>query len=168
MEEWLERVYDENASALYGYLLNLTRSREDAEDLLQEIFVKLAHKARRFQSLNPLKPYLFRMAQTAFIDWTRRKQTRTRKHEESAKASEPLFIDDHSEKEEFRQEVDRVMEQLPPEQRAVVHLKLWEDYTFSEIAGILGVSANTVASRYRYGIDKLRAELRSLYQESHE
>jgi len=53
----------------------------------------------------------------------------------------------------------------PPDQRAVVHLKLWQALTFEEIAGILDISPNTAASRYRYGVDKLRDRLRLLYDE---
>ena len=46
-----------------------------------------------------------------------------------------------------------------------MHLKLWEHMTFAEIATALGIPANTAASRYRYGIDKLQAHLRPLYEE---
>jgi len=60
----------------------------------------------------------------------------------------------------FRQEAAQALGELPPEQRAVVHLKLWEGLTFEEIARVLDLSPNTAASRYRYGIDKLRARLR--------
>jgi RNA polymerase sigma-70 factor (ECF subfamily) len=47
----------------------------------------------------------------------------------------------------------------------VVHLKLWEHQTFEEIAQILDIPPNTAASRYRYGLDKLRLRLRPLYEE---
>jgi len=47
----------------------------------------------------------------------------------------------------------------------VVHLKLWEDLTFEQIGVVLEISPNTAASRYRYGLDKLRAALRPLYEE---
>lgn len=57
------------------------------------------------------------------------------------------------------------MRQLPVEQRAVVHLKLWQGQTFQEIASALGLSANTAASRYRYGLEKLRMQLRPIYEE---
>jgi RNA polymerase sigma-70 factor (ECF subfamily) len=46
-----------------------------------------------------------------------------------------------------------------------VHLKLWEELTFEEIAAALGISPNTAASRYRYAIDKLRDRLRPLHEE---
>jgi RNA polymerase sigma-70 factor (ECF subfamily) len=54
---------------------------------------------------------------------------------------------------------------LPAEQRAVAHLKLWEKLTFSDIAQTLEIPLNTAASRYRYGLDKLRDRLRPLYDE---
>ena len=65
----------------------------------------------------------------------------------------------------FRQELAEALGELPAEQRAVVHLKLWEGLTFEEIAAVLDLSANTAASRYRYGLDKLRGRLRPLYEE---
>jgi RNA polymerase sigma-70 factor (ECF subfamily) len=46
-----------------------------------------------------------------------------------------------------------------------VHLKLWEGRTFEVIADLLGIPPNTAASRYRYGLDKLRSRLRPLYEE---
>ena len=55
--------------------------------------------------------------------------------------------------------------ELPPDQRAVVHLKLWEGLTFEAIAATLDLPLNTAASRYRYGLDKLRDHLRPLYEE---
>ncbi|HXI51758.1 MAG TPA: sigma factor-like helix-turn-helix DNA-binding protein, partial [Candidatus Saccharimonadales bacterium] len=55
--------------------------------------------------------------------------------------------------------------ELPTEQRAVVHLKLWEGLTFEAIAEALGLPLNTAASRYRYAIDKLRQRLRPFYEE---
>ena len=57
------------------------------------------------------------------------------------------------------------MKELPPDQRAVVHLKLWERLTFEQIAETLEISPNTAASRYRYAIDKLRERLRPIYEE---
>jgi RNA polymerase sigma-70 factor (ECF subfamily) len=54
---------------------------------------------------------------------------------------------------------------LPAEQRAVVHLKLWAGLTFEKIADALDIPLNTAASRYRYGLDKMREHLRPLYEE---
>ena len=65
----------------------------------------------------------------------------------------------------FRAELSDALAELPPDQRAVVHLKLWEGLTFEAIAETLDLPPNTAASRYRYGLDKLRERLRPLYEE---
>lgn len=65
----------------------------------------------------------------------------------------------------FREALSTALGELPPDQRAALHLKLWEGFTFEQIAKALGIQPNTAASRYRYGIDKLRALLRPLYNE---
>jgi len=65
----------------------------------------------------------------------------------------------------FRDAFASALGQLPDEQRAVVHLKLWEGLTFEQIAAALDIPPNTAASRYRYGLDKLRERLRPLYEE---
>jgi RNA polymerase sigma-70 factor (ECF subfamily) len=54
---------------------------------------------------------------------------------------------------------------LPPEQKAVVVLKVWEEMTFAQIAEVLDISVNTAASRYRYALDKLRVQLRPLHRD---
>ena len=65
----------------------------------------------------------------------------------------------------FRESLSAALTELPAEQRAVVHLKLWEGLTFERIAELLDIPPNTAASRYRYGLDKLRERLRPLYDE---
>lgn len=65
----------------------------------------------------------------------------------------------------FRQALEEGLATLPPMQRAVVYLKLWEEFTFEQIAQALGILPNTAASRYRLGLKKLRERLRSLYNE---
>ena len=65
----------------------------------------------------------------------------------------------------FRKALSAALGELPADQRAVVHLKLWEGLTFEQIAELLGIPLNTAASRYRYGLDKLRERLRPLYDE---
>ena len=65
----------------------------------------------------------------------------------------------------FREALSAALGELVSEQRTVVHLKLWERLTFEQIAELLGIPPNTAASRYRYGLDKLRHRLRPLYDE---
>ena len=162
----MEQLYDDHAQALYAFLLNLTRAEADTRDLLQEVFIKIAREPTLLEGVRQPRAFLIRLAHNAAIDLIRRRGTRDKTRENYASEEIPLFApaDDPDEKL-FRAELVEALTELPEDQRAVVHLKLWSDLTFEEIAGALKIPANTAASRYRYGVDKLRERLRPLYDE---
>ncbi|MGA3268420.1 MAG: sigma-70 family RNA polymerase sigma factor [Verrucomicrobiota bacterium] len=162
----LERLYDEHAQALYAFLLNLTRDDADTRDLLQEIFVKLARDEKLLSNVRHERAFLIRLAHNAAIDLIRRRGTRERTRDNfAAEFSSPFAPASDPDEETFRANLSAALAELPPDQCAVVHLKLWEGLTFEQIAAALELSPNTAASRYRYGIDKLRGRLRPLYDE---
>jgi RNA polymerase sigma factor (sigma-70 family) len=74
--------------------------------------------------------------------------------------------DDIYQREETAEHVRRILKTLPTAQYEVVVLKHWEDLTFAEIAAALGKSQNTVASRYRYAMEKLQRSLEPIIQDS--
>jgi RNA polymerase sigma-70 factor (ECF subfamily) len=162
----LERLYDDHAQALFAFLLNFTRDEADTRDLLQEIFVKLARQPDLLDSARDERAFLLRLAHNAAVDLMRRRGTRDRRHEqfgaEQTSAFAPASDPDEA---SFRQGLSMALGELPADQRAVVHLKLWEGLTFEQIAVALEIPLNTAASRYRYGLDKLRDRLRPLYDE---
>ena len=87
------------------------------------------------------------------------------KEDLAAEIISPFAQTDDPDEKVFRAELAVALGTLPEEQRAVVHLKLWAGLTFEAIAAALEIPPNTAASRYRYGIDKLRGQLRPLYEE---
>jgi RNA polymerase sigma-70 factor, ECF subfamily len=164
----LGRLYDEHAQALFAFLLNLTRNEDDTRDALQEVFVKLARQAGLLAAVRDERAFLLRLAHNAAIDLMRRRSTRYKYHEQfgaETKAIMPFTLGDNPDLRAFRVELAAALGELPPDQRAVVHLKLWEQMTFEQIAAALEIPLNTAASRYRYGLDKLRERLRPLYEE---
>lgn len=162
----IERWYDEHAGALFALLLNLTRDESDARDLLQEVFLRLANQSEHFSAADDPRAYALRLAHNAAVDLFRRRSRRHEREETWEAECRPLFAPtDDPDEAVFRQALNGALAELPPDQRAVVHLKLWEGRTFDDIAGLLGIPLNTAASRYRYAIDKLRARLRPLYEE---
>ena len=162
----IERLYDEHAQSLYAFLLNFTRDEAVTRDLLQEIFVKLAREPKLLGGVRDERAFLIRLAHNAAIDLIRRRGTRERTKENFAAEAICVFAPTNSPDEAFfREALSKALVELPEEQRAVVHLKLWEGLTFEEIAAALEISPNTAASRYRYGLDKLRERLRPLYEE---
>ena len=165
-DDELSRLYDAHAGALFGYLLNLTRDEGDTRDLLQALFCQLARHAGLPQDVRDERAFLLRMAHNATVDLIRRRESGRRLNETVASdAIGMLAPSADPDVQAFRQELESSLAQLPVEQRAVVHLKLWEGLTFEAIAEALNIPPNTAASRYRYGIDKLRTLLRPLYDE---
>jgi RNA polymerase sigma-70 factor (ECF subfamily) len=162
----LRQLYDEHAPALFAFLLNFTRRDADARDVLQELFWKLSARPERLAGVRETRAFLLRLAHHTAIDVHRRRATHDAALERAAAEPVPLFVPAaHPDEAAFREALSAALAELPDEQRAVVHLKLWEQMTFAEIAETLDVPANTAASRYRYGLDKLQALLRPLYEE---
>jgi RNA polymerase sigma-70 factor (ECF subfamily) len=162
----LERLYDEHAAALFAFLLNFTRNEDETRELLQEVFVKLARHPDSVTQARDERAFLIRLAHNSAIDLIRRRGTRRQYHEQFGREECSAFVEPPDPDEaSFGAALSAAIGELPPEQRTVVHLKLWTGMTFGQIAEALNISANTAASRYRYGLDKLRELLRPLYEE---
>lgn len=159
----LARLYDDHAPALFAFLLNVTRNEAETRDVMQELFARLAAKPERFDGVRDERGFLLRLAHNLAIDQTRRRAAHTNAVERAALEPIDLFANaPDPDAKAFQQAVAAAIAELPEDQRAVVHLKIWEDLTFAEIAETLGIPANTAASRYRYALDKLEALLRPL------
>lgn len=160
----LERIYDAHASGLFHYLVTFTKTETDARDLLQELFIRLARGVA--MDVQSEKAFLFRLAHNLAIDWLRRRKVRW--DSEGRLLAELDAGTQHSENPDIAlltRSFAEAMQMLPDEQRTILQLKLWDALTFEEIAEAQGIPLNTAASRYRYGLEKLRALLRPLYDE---
>lgn len=165
-ESELQRLYDEHAPALFAFLLNFTRHEADTRDVLQEVFTRLARQPDLLRAARDPRSFLLRLAHNAAIDLMRRRGTREKYHDQLGEEMAQIFAPTNDpDAAAYRDELANALAELPAEQRAVVHLKLWEGLTFEQIAETLGIPPNTAASRYRYGLDKLRGRLRPLYDE---
>lgn len=162
----LERIYDEHADALFAFLLQCVRDESDACDATQEMFRKLWLKPGALEGVTDERGFLLRMAHNQAIDLIRRRDSQRRTHNAYAGEVACVFaVAASADEAAFRDQLTAALDELPIEQRAVAHLKLWEGFTFEQIAGVLGLPLNTAASRYRYALNKLRAQLRPLYDE---
>jgi RNA polymerase sigma-70 factor, ECF subfamily len=162
----LERLYDDHAQAVFSFLASLTRSEADGRDLLQDLFVKLARNPGLLRDVRSERSFLLRMAHNAAVDLARRRTARLA-HETDTPAEAVILFAPAADPDTqaFRDALTAALGELPPDHRTVVHLKLWGGLTFEAIAATLDIPLNTAASRYRYGLDKLRARLRPLYDE---
>ncbi len=149
----LEALYDAYAEAIYHLLRSRGVGREDAEDILQESFLGLVERGRKAAEIEDVGAYLFAIARNKLARWQRRQAI-------AGNSALPLdFVDGDALDPSARAEALRVQEalgELPSEQREVVVLKVWDEFTFAEIAEALDIPPNTAASRYRYAREKLR------------
>jgi RNA polymerase sigma-70 factor, ECF subfamily len=151
----LDELYDAHGDALYRYLTLKLGSVEDAEDVLQETFVRLARYVGRLRFIRDPKAFAFRCAHNeASRFWKKRLR---RRDEEVAFRPElaSLIFQGPDEASEIR--LGEALAALSAEQREAVILKEWEGLTFRAIGSACGVSTHTAASRHRYGMDRLRA-----------
>ena len=157
MSNWCQNLYEANAPqlVLYGRALGLGHS--EAEDVLQETFIALMERAEA-----PEQPqhYCLRAFRNRALNYKRSLWRRLTRELESHR-----WFERGSEENPQERAAMRCMETLPPEQREVIVLKIWHEYTFEEIGGLLEISHNTAAGRYRYGLQKLKA---CLTQENYE
>ena len=162
--EWLR----ENGSRLLLFARQQTRRQEDAEDVLQEALVKLARKVEEGSFVGGQKawmPFLYTQIRREAIDLGRRNDRRKRREdivvedEKLQGGPDESWFECAGYGDERRVLLERALRELPGKFSEVIVMKLWGGRTFAEIGDILEISMNTVASRYRYGIDALRKSL---------
>ena len=149
---WYERLYRAKATELILYGRALGLSHAEAEDVVQETFLALWQ-----QTTEPQDPahYCVRSFRNRALNYRRGFWRRLTRELESRRWFERTPAETPAERAAMR-----CLAELPVPQREVIVLKLWHDYTFEEIGALLGVSPNTAAGRYRYGLEKIRSCLR--------
>jgi RNA polymerase sigma-70 factor (ECF subfamily) len=147
------RLYDTFAPSLFRYALMILASREAAEDVIQQVF--LAVLARRGAAVEDEEHYLRRSVRNACYSALRHHRVR----ETPDLDPELLEAAGSGVSQEERLALADAIRRLPPDQREAIHLHAFEGCTFKEAAAIAGESPNTMASRYRYAMEKIRMTL---------
>jgi RNA polymerase sigma-70 factor (ECF subfamily) len=165
--EWLEA----HGPKLLLFARQQTRSIEDAKDVFQDALVKLVEKVRTGEFVGGQEawlPYLYTAIRRLAIDLSRRDDRRKRREDNVGADAEtgqfdafnPWFESDSSD-DETRAQLEKCLKELPEKFAEVITLKIWGERTFAEIGETLGISQNTAASRYRYGLEALKRSLGS-------
>ena len=158
-EQALAQLYDSYRLILFGLLVRILNSREEAEDVLQEVFLQVWRRARDFDETRG-KPFtwLVTLARSRAIDRLRSLGARDRVAQASVREAAEEVSD--AARDTFRSEqralVTSALSQLPEEQKRPLVLAYFEGLTQSEIAAKLGAPLGTVKTRMRAGMIKLR------------
>jgi len=158
-EQALAQLYDNYRVILFGLLVRILNSREEAEDVLQEVFLQVWRRARDFDETRG-KPFtwLVTLARSRAIDRLRSLGARDRVAQASVREAAEEVSD--AARDTFRSEqralVTSALSQLPEEQKRPLVLAYFDGLTQSEIAAKLGAPLGTVKTRMRAGMIKLR------------
>ena len=150
----LERIIDEHQQQLFSFAFFRVGSYEVAQDIVQEVFIKFYENSRYLSAANNVKAYLLKTVSNACIDFIR-------------KNGKFQFIDIEQFENELTDEnerqcisefirIDDILSNLSAEQAEILRLKFVDSMNFVEISKLLEVNVNTVKSRYKYAIEKLR------------
>jgi RNA polymerase sigma-70 factor (ECF subfamily) len=163
---------------IYNYLLRMTGSREDAEDLTQEVFVRMYTNIAAFRAEASLSTWLFRIAGNLAVDAFRRGKKERGLVQTSLDAPAPSSVDDEGQaasrdvpdwsreplhvfgRKELGAQIQAALENLPPKLRSAIVLHDVEGLPYEEIATIEKVPLGTIKSRIFNGRVALREQLR--------
>jgi RNA polymerase sigma factor (sigma-70 family) len=163
-ETALEFLINRHKSRLFTYIFLLIKDRELAEDVFQDTFMKVIKtlKTGSYNEEGKFLPWVMRIAHNLIIDHFRKssKMRATRSTDEYDVFETLDLLEDNVEdkmvKDQIHQDIRKMIEKLPPEQKEVLMLRAYEDMSFKEISDLTNVSINTALGRMRYAILNLR------------
>jgi RNA polymerase sigma-70 factor (ECF subfamily) len=148
---------------LYTAAYRLLGNRADAEDLVQEVLLKLYPRTSEMQELRDLTQWLLRVLYNQFVDFTRRRARRPRTvpdDEQFDAAPDPAAGPEQlAEERDITARVDAAIARLSPEHRALVTLHMMAGHTLEELATVLGAPLGTLKSRLHRAKAALRVHL---------
>ena len=146
-----ERIYQEMSTPLFTVILRILRDRNLAEDVLQDLFVKLFRDPPP-PSVRKPRAYLFQSARNLAIDTLRRRP-------EESELNERTPAPDHTEAQAERLDLRAALDALPLAERQIVSLHINGGLKFREIAAMMGLPLGTALWKYQKALNALRAAL---------
>lgn len=154
---WVSLV-KRHEKGIYNYALRMVSNRDDALDMLQDIFLAAFRSLASFRGESPFKGWLFRIAHYRCMEFYRKKRPMQSLDDAPEQVDEDVDICPETKMSNFQQttEITHAMKNLSFNQRIVVELKFFQQCTFDDIAHQLGISVNTAKSRLYSALDKLK------------
>jgi len=141
-----DEIYNQYHSDIYKYTFKFVKSSDCAEDLCQEIFLKVWEKRENLADIRSFKAYLYTVAKNHIFDFLRRASVERSAREEIINASRELKnqVEDSIQSDEYHQHLQKVLNQMSPRNREVFKLCREMDQTYDEAAEVLGISRNAI------------------------
>jgi RNA polymerase sigma factor (sigma-70 family) len=156
-----EQLYGRHRGPLYRFLMRQLRNTALADEMFQDVWQRVIAARASWQPDAAFSTWLFRIAHNRLNDHWRAQRHRPAAPEDAdertARVADPETPERQLSEFEQRRDLQRALDALPEEQREVLVLRLEQELTLEEIGRITGVGRETVKSRLRYAMDKLRA-----------
>lgn len=158
LSQWLEASFEQLGATTLGYLKTMLRDEHSAEDVLQNVFMRLWKYKQKHHTIENLHALVFTIARREAL---RELQSRKFRHLQLVTAEKRVFeiSDKNCINPAEALSLEEAVMSLPEQQREVLYLKIYGQLTFQEIGHTLEISTNTAASRYRYALEKIRSLL---------
>ncbi|MGV3459533.1 MAG: RNA polymerase sigma factor [Flavobacterium sp.] len=163
-ENALAVLIKRHQSKLYGFIYSKVTDRDISDDIFQDTFIKVIKtlKSNSYNEEGKFLPWVMRIAHNLIVDHFRKnkKMPMTRDTEEfsifSIMTDNSLNVEGQIITEQVENDLQRLILELPDDQREVLHMRIYQDLSFKEIADLTGVSINTALGRMRYALMNLR------------
>ena len=153
-EAAFNELVDRYLSSTYGFFTKFTDSKEEAEDLAQDVFIKMYKALKKFRFESEFKTYLYRANINMSNTYLRRNKWKNILHLDQI--SEPEYIDTTNEDKWKRKELWDAIARLPKIQRMVVTMRTAEKLPYKEIAKIMNISENSAKVNYYHAVEALK------------
>ncbi len=160
----LEVLINRHQSKIYGFIYSKVLDRDIANDVFQDTFIKVIKtlKGRSYNEEGKFLPWVMRIAHNLIID-TFRKGKKMPMNRETEEFSIFSYMTDNSPNiesqiitEQVENDLLKLIEELPDDQKQVLRMRIYDDLSFKEIADLTDVSINTALGRMRYALMNLR------------
>jgi len=166
-QDALKEIFNQYHQKVYRIAYGVVRQREEAFDIVQEVFVKLFRSIKNFKGKSAFYTYLYRLAMNTAIDHSRKMKKTTSFSLDLEDSFQPADSTekrpDHIvAKKELEGRVRWAIDQLPMDQKATLIYREIEELSYQEIAEAMGCSIGTVMSRLHYGRKRLHDLLKEM------
>lgn len=164
-EKSLEILVEKYLKIIYGFIYKSVGDQAVAEDISQEVFIKVWKNLRKFDQKRNFKPWVFQIAKNTLIDFTRKKKSIPFSKFENEKGQNVLLDNMASKSANILDVLNNkrilatVLQKLDTKEQKLINLRHTQGMSFQEIADALGESINTIKSRYRRILKNIKANI---------
>jgi len=147
---------------LYWHIRRMVQEHDDANDILQEVFIKIFRKIDTFKQQSQLYTWMHRIATNETLTFLQKQKRRAAASidQEDLNLGEQLQADAHFNGAEAQALLKKAIAQLPEKQRLVFNMRYYEDHTYDELSKILDTSTGALKASYHHAVKKIEAYLK--------